>query len=107
MCYLSFHEYTEWLVFIKKNLVHSIDGYAPVAGLIQIIHETRRWMRVLLNADRKLCEICFPQSIDEYIPQDAPVRAYAVFVDALDFDQLGTQITSKRGYRIFFEVFRS
>jgi len=34
----------------------------------------------------------FPQSIDEYIPQDAPVRAYDVFVDALDFDQLGIQI---------------
>jgi len=31
----------------------------------------------------------FPQSIDEYIPQDAPVRAYDAFVDALDFDQLG------------------
>jgi transposase len=34
----------------------------------------------------------FPQSIDEYIPQDAPVRAYDVFVDALDFDRLGIQI---------------
>ena len=31
----------------------------------------------------------FPQSIDEYIPEDAPVRAYDVFVDSLDFDQLG------------------
>ena len=30
----------------------------------------------------------FPQSIDEYIPEDAPVRAYDVFVDSLDFDQL-------------------
>ena len=37
-------------------------------------------------------KILFPQSIDEYIPQDAPVRAYDVFVDALDFDQLGIQI---------------
>ncbi len=34
----------------------------------------------------------FPQSIDEYIPQDAPVRAYDVFVDALDFDRLGIRI---------------
>jgi len=31
----------------------------------------------------------FPQSIDEYIPEDAPVRAYDVFVDSLDFGQLG------------------
>ncbi|MFA6187492.1 MAG: IS1182 family transposase [Phycisphaerae bacterium] len=34
----------------------------------------------------------FPQSIDEYISQDAPVRAYDVFVDALDFGQLSIQI---------------
>ncbi len=34
----------------------------------------------------------FPQSIDEYIPQEAPVRAYDVFVDALDFEQLGFEI---------------
>jgi len=31
----------------------------------------------------------FPESIDEYIPDDAPVRAYDAFVDALDFEQLG------------------
>ena len=34
----------------------------------------------------------FPQSIDEYIPQDAPVRAYDVFVDSLDFNELGIEI---------------
>jgi transposase len=37
-------------------------------------------------------KILFPQSIDEYIAQDAPVRAYDAFVDALDFDQLGIYI---------------
>jgi transposase len=31
----------------------------------------------------------FPQSIDEYVPSDAPVRAYDVFVDALDLEALG------------------
>jgi transposase len=34
----------------------------------------------------------FPQSIDEYIADDAPVRAYDAFVDALDFAQLGIDI---------------
>jgi len=34
----------------------------------------------------------FPQSIDEYIPQDAPVRAYDAFVDALDLDLLGIKV---------------
>jgi transposase len=33
-----------------------------------------------------------PQSIDEYVPHDAPVRAYDVFVDSLDFGQLGIRI---------------
>jgi transposase len=41
--------------------------------------------------DRKQTML-FPQSIDEYVPQDAPVRAYDTFVDALDFDKLGIQI---------------
>jgi transposase len=41
--------------------------------------------------DRKQ-KILFPQSIDEYIPQEAPVRVYDTFVDAVDFDQLGIQI---------------
>jgi len=34
----------------------------------------------------------FPQSIDEYISQDAPVRVYDVFVDSLDFTELGIEI---------------
>jgi transposase len=41
--------------------------------------------------DRKQ-KMLFPQSIDEYVPDDAPVRAYDVFVDALDFDQLCIEI---------------
>lgn len=34
----------------------------------------------------------FPQSIDEYIPQDAPVRAYDIIVGSLDFDELGVEV---------------
>ena len=34
----------------------------------------------------------FPQSIDEYIAQDAPVRVYDAFVDSLDFSKLGIEI---------------
>ena len=41
--------------------------------------------------DRKQAML-FPQSIDEYILPDAPVRAYDAFVEALDFDKLGIQI---------------
>ena len=41
--------------------------------------------------DRKQ-RMLFPQSVDEYIPSDAPVRAYDVIVDSLDFDALGIQI---------------
>jgi transposase len=37
-------------------------------------------------------KMLFPQSIDEYIPQDAPVRVYDAFVDALDFEQLGIKV---------------
>jgi transposase len=34
----------------------------------------------------------FPQSIDEYIPEDAPVRAYDAIIDSLDFKQLGIEL---------------
>ena len=34
----------------------------------------------------------FPQSVDEYIPADAPVRAYDVIVDSLDLDALGIEV---------------
>jgi len=34
----------------------------------------------------------FPQSIDEYVPQEAPVRAYDAFVEALDLDDLGIKV---------------
>ncbi|MBN2456547.1 MAG: transposase [Sedimentisphaerales bacterium] len=33
----------------------------------------------------------FPQSIDECIPRDAPVRAYDVIVNSLDFGELGIE----------------
>jgi transposase len=31
----------------------------------------------------------FPASLDDYVPEDAPVRAYDAFVEALDFKELG------------------
>jgi transposase len=34
----------------------------------------------------------FPQSIEEYIAKDAPVRAYDAFVEALEFNELGIDI---------------
>ena len=43
------------------------------------------------HGDRRQ-KMLLPQSIDEFISQDAPVRAYDAFVDALDFDKLGIQI---------------
>jgi len=33
-----------------------------------------------------------PKSIEQYIPEDDPVRAYDAFVEALDFNELGIRI---------------
>lgn len=38
----------------------------------------------------------FPQSIDEYIPADDPVRAYDAFIEALDLKKLGITIDSNQ-----------
>ena len=37
-------------------------------------------------------QVLFPQSVDEYVPQDSPVRAYDAIIDALDFAELGIEI---------------
>jgi transposase len=37
-----------------------------------------------------------PQSIEEYIAEDDPVRAYDAFVEALDFDKLGIEINTNK-----------
>lgn len=37
-------------------------------------------------------KIFFPQSIEEYVPEDAPVRAYDAFVEALSLEELGFTI---------------
>jgi hypothetical protein len=38
--------------------------------------------------------VLFPRSIEEYIPDDHPVRVYDAFVEALDFNALGIEIDS-------------
>src|SRR4030042_1536547 len=42
------------------------------------------------QAERKQ-RLLFPESLDEYIPQEDPVRAYDAFVDALDIELLGIE----------------
>ena len=37
-----------------------------------------------------------PQSIEEYVPEDDPVRAYDAFVEALDFTNLGIEINPNK-----------
>jgi transposase len=34
----------------------------------------------------------FPPSVEDYVPENAPVRAYDAMVEALDFDELGIRI---------------
>jgi len=36
--------------------------------------------------------LLFPQSLDEYVSGDHPVRAYNAFIEALDFDKLGIDL---------------
>lgn len=47
------------------------------------------------HGDRRQ-SILFPQSIDEYIPDEAPVRAYDAFVDSLAFDELGIDLDNHK-----------
>lgn len=47
------------------------------------------------NGDRHQ-NMLFPQSIDDYIAEDDPVRAYDAFVDALDWDSLNVKSDKKK-----------
>ena len=38
----------------------------------------------------------FPQSIDDYVAKDDPVRAYSVFVESLNFKELGVDLDSDK-----------
>lgn len=38
----------------------------------------------------------FPESIDQYVSPDHPVRAYDAFVDSLDFAQLGIELDDRK-----------
>ena len=45
--------------------------------------------------DRYQMEL-FPKSIEEYVDQDDPVRAYDAFVEALDFNELGIALNQNK-----------
>ena len=45
--------------------------------------------------DRKQIML-FPQSIDQYVTEDHPVRAYDAFVDALSFNELGIDLDTRK-----------
>ena len=64
-------------------LFHSICYYQDVKGkdFIVAYRYGDRTQRTL-----------FPQSIDEYIPQDAPVRAYDAMVDKMDMQSMGFEV---------------
>ena len=38
----------------------------------------------------------FPQSLDQYVSDDHPVRAYDAFVDTLDFEELGITLNDRK-----------
>ena len=44
----------------------------------------------------KLYEALFPAAIEDYVAQDAPVRAYDAIVDAFDLKQLGMELNENK-----------
>ena len=44
--------------------------------------------------DNRKQMILFPESIDQYVSSEHPVRAYDALVDSLDLNQLGIEINN-------------
>jgi hypothetical protein len=41
--------------------------------------------------------LLFPESLDEYVSQEDPVKAYDAFVDALEMESLGIEVGPPQG----------
>lgn len=52
------------------------------------VNTERSFIMAYKHGDREQIEL-FPSSIEEYVSEDHPVRAYDAFVEALDFNELG------------------
>ena len=46
-------------------------------------------MKRYVEGEDRSQSILFPESLEDYIAEDNPVRAIDVFVDGLDLDELG------------------
>jgi len=67
------------VILFKSGLIRNQPGNER--GSVMAYRYPDRKQRMLL-----------PQCIEEYVPQDAPVRAYDAFVDSLDLEELGIEL---------------
>ena len=57
-----------------------------------IVHGDKRRLTMAYRYGDRCQMTLLPKSIEQYIPEDDPVRAYDAFVEALDFKELGIRI---------------
>ena len=63
--------------------------------MIYYFHRKESIMAYRYGDDRKQA-VLFPNTIDEYVSEDHPVRAYDAFIDSLDLEELGIIFNDKR-----------
>lgn len=67
------------------------NSVAFLAHIVYNVHivTTRAVMKRYVEGENRSQSTLFPESLDEYIAEDNPVRVVDVFVDELDLRQLG------------------
>ena len=79
--------------YLRKYFINSFS-YVIISSILskKLLGEAIMTYRF---GDRKQ-NMLLPDSIEEYVPIDAPVRAYDAFVDALDFNELAIITSSNQ-----------
>ena len=57
-------------------------------------------MHRFIDGEDRMQQTLLPNSLEDYVSQENPVRVIEVFIDELDLAALGNRSRSRRGYQI-------
>ena len=63
------------------------------------VMQTGGSMKRFIQGENRVQSTLFPERLDEFIPEDSPVRAIDAFVDELDLGELGFDGVEPEDYR--------
>ena len=84
--YCHFTQGVQAVSQLHKNLLYFTDRYVTMQ---QVKDNKTGGLRMAYRYGNRTQMELFPPCIEDYVAEDAPVRAYDVMIEALDLDELG------------------